>query len=317
MPQEIIQQAVDLLQSGKLIGLPTETVYGLGADARNPEAIAKIFLAKERPFTHPLIVHLASFDQVKDWAISVPPEAEKLAQAFWPGPLTLILKKRPEVSELLTGGQDTIGLRVPAHPVALAVLQEFKSGIAAPSANRFSRISPTTANAVREELGSKVDLVLEGGTCDIGIESTILDLSRAQPTILRPGMITRAEVEQIIQKPVSYSREDAPRVSGMDHVHYAPETSLVMIATHDLPKFIEQQTELPIAVITTHKPLFQREGIEWIVMSGEPHPFAHELYITLRELDKQGFKKIIIEEVPQTDAWLGICDRISRGAAKL
>ena len=191
-----IEQAADLLHRGKLVAIPTETVYGLGADASNPEAVAKIFQAKGRPADHPLIVHLAYASQMKDWAEEVPDSALRLASAFWPGPLTMILRKKASVPAVVTGGQETVALRVPDNPVALWLLRVFGGGIAAPSANRFGRISPTTAQHVAEELGDAVDCILDGGPCTVGVESTIIDLTDQQPTILRPGRITRSQLEE-------------------------------------------------------------------------------------------------------------------------
>jgi L-threonylcarbamoyladenylate synthase len=193
-----IERAVALLRRGELVAFPTETVYGLGADAANPAAVARIFAAKGRPADHPLIVHLPAAEHLARWARDIPAEAEKLAAAFWPGPLTLILKRQPQVPNAVTGGQDTVGLRVPSHPLALELLRAFEGGIAAPSANRFGRISPTTAAHVREELGERVPLVLDGGACPVGIESTILDLSRGVPVLLRPGAIGPADIARVL-----------------------------------------------------------------------------------------------------------------------
>ncbi len=316
--QTPIQQAVAFLRAGELVALPTETVYGLGAHARQPEALTKIFLAKGRPFSHPLIVHLASTAQLSDWARELPPEVDVLAKAFWPGPLTLILKKRPEVSTLLTGGQDTVGLRLPAHPVAQALLRAFGDGIAAPSANRFTHLSPTTAQAVREELGSKVACILEGGVCEVGLESTILDLSREQPVILRPGMISAEQLEQALKKPLLFSQQSAPRVPGMDPVHYAPETRLNLVATDDLEGFLNTLTaaDLPLAFLVRRQPSIQPEGVHCLMMSEEPRQYAHDLYLTLRRLDQQGFKQIAVEAAPESREWEAIRDRLAKAAGR-
>lgn len=313
-----IQEAVTLLRSGELVALPTETVYGLGADARQPEALAKIFLAKGRPFSHPLIVHLASAQQLSEWASEVPPEATRLAQAFWPGPLTLILKKRPEVSDLLTGGQDTVGLRIPAHPVAQALLQAFGGGIAAPSANRFTHLSPTTAQAVRDELGDKVACILEGGICEVGLESTILDLSREQPVILRPGMISAAQLEAVLKNPVHSSQEGAPRVPGMEPVHYAPETRLNLVERGEMEGFLNSLTseDFPLVFLVRQAPDTQTEGVQWLLMSEQPRQYAHDLYLTLRKLDQQDFKRIAVETVPEGPEWEAIRDRLNKAAGR-
>ena len=264
---EAVERAAMLLRAGKLVAIPTETVYGLGADALDGEAVAGIFAAKGRPADHPLIVHLPDAEHLPHWAASIPKEAVALARAFWPGPLTLILRRAPDVPDVVTGGQDTVGLRVPDHPVALAVLRAFDSGIAAPSANRFGRISPTTAAHVHEELGDRVAMILDGGPCAVGIESTILDLSRDRPAILRPGAISAEQIAAVIgRQPDAYvPPEDAPvagasvatrnpsavigqaeadavasgaecvpRVSGSLAAHYAPRTALELHAAEAL-----------------------------------------------------------------------------------
>jgi L-threonylcarbamoyladenylate synthase len=242
-----IARAAALLRAGELVAFPTETVYGLGADARNPEAVAKVFAAKGRPADHPLIVHLASADALDAWATDIPAYARKLARSLWPGPLTLILKKQRRVPDAVTGGQDTVGLRVPAHPLALQLLQAFagadNGGIAAPSANRFGRISPTTAQHVRDEfqlaLGDRVVMVLDGGPCDVGIESTIVDCSRGGPVLLRPGAISAGRIAAVCGRfPVSAGQPSAPneapvpRASGTLAAHYAPSTPLLLVS-HD------------------------------------------------------------------------------------
>lgn len=229
-----IDQAADLLRQGRLVAFPTETVYGLGADASNPDAVRRIFLAKGRPVDHPLIVHIPSVASLDAWALSIPQAAQQLAAHFWPGPLALILKKRPEVPLEVTGGQDTVGLRVPDHPVALRLLQAFGGGVAAPSANRFCRISPTLAIHVQEELGASVDMILDGGACQVGVESTIVDLSGSQPKLLRPGHITRDQIEAILQTKLLVSSQieqaDAMqiRAPGMMAIHYAPITPALL-----------------------------------------------------------------------------------------
>lgn len=197
-----IEKAATILHAGGLVAIPTETVYGLGADARNPEALRKIFTTKQRPIDHPLIVHIADMTQLSDWAVAISDSALLLAKAFWPGPLTLILKKAPGVLDLVTGNQETIGIRIPNHPVAIALLKTFGRGVAAPSANRFGRISPTTADAVREELGNAVDLILDGGPCAVGVESTIVDVTGEAPVVLRPGMITQQQIAAVLKRAV-------------------------------------------------------------------------------------------------------------------
>uniref|UniRef100_UPI002FDD1BFD L-threonylcarbamoyladenylate synthase n=1 Tax=Pelomicrobium sp. TaxID=2815319 RepID=UPI002FDD1BFD len=214
MLEREIAKAVDILRAGGLVAFPTETVYGLGADARNPEAVGKIFAAKGRPQHHPVIVHLAEAAQLEAWAVDIPDGARRLAERFWPGPLTLILRRGPGVPDAVTGGQDTVGLRVPAHPVAQALLQAFGGGIAAPSANRFGRLSPTTAQHVEAELDGAVDLILDGGACPVGIESTIVDCAGERPTLLRPGHIGREVLEEALGVRVEAPGPGAPRAPG-------------------------------------------------------------------------------------------------------
>ena len=318
LPDESIHRAVSILRAGGLVGLPTETVYGLAGDASNPLAVARIFAAKGRPADHPLIVHLAGPEFLSKWAREIPPLAESLAEAFWPGPLTLILKRQPWVLDLVTGGQDTIGLRVPAHPVAHAVLAAFGGGLAAPSANRFGRISPTTAAAVSEELGEAVDLVLEGGASEGGIESTIVDCTGEMPVILRPGLLTTVRIEAFLNQPVGTERKDAPRVSGSHHTHYAPLTPTRVFSREALLLALEQcgEKETPLAVmlhgavLTRHYP-----GIKMVSMPLTAAAYAHVLYRTLRQLDHRRYRAIWIEAVPEGNDWEAIRDRLRRASA--
>lgn len=309
MQKNDMTKAIHILAAGGLVAIPTETVYGLGADARNPKAVQKIFLAKQRPMDHPVIVHLADISQLSEWAIEISEDALLLAKTCWPGPLTLILKKAPHVHEWVTGGQDTVGLRIPNHPVALAVLKEYGGGIAAPSANRFGRISPTTAQAVREELGDAVDLILEGGQCDVGVESTIVDMSGKHPVILRPGMITAEQIEKILCKHLTAQKKNAPRVSGSLESHYAPLTKTQLISTVSLKSFLKNKHENVAIVAWSDLPI--NENI-FIRMSAHAYHYAHDLYQTLRELDKKKLKQIVIEEVPETDEWAAVRDRLQR-----
>ncbi len=223
-----IERAAQFLKQGRLVAFPTETVYGLGADASNLEGVRRIFALKGRPANHPLIVHLQGVDELVHWARDIPFSVERLTSRFWPGPLTLVLKRATGVIDEVTGGQDTVGLRVPSHPVAQQLLQAFGGGIAAPSANRFGRVSPTTAQHVREDLGDAVDLILDGGACEVGIESTILDLSSGAPVLLRPGRIGAAEIETVIGAQVARASAQSPRAPGMLEAHYAPQLPLLL-----------------------------------------------------------------------------------------
>lgn len=312
-----IDNAVAALRAGKLIALPTETVYGLGADARNPDALRRIFAAKERPTDHPLIVHIASVDQLSDWAREIPESARLLAEAFWPGPLTLIFKKAPDVLDLITGNQDTVGVRIPSHPVAHALLAAFGGGVAAPSANRFGRISPTTAEAVREELGFAVDVVLDGGQSEVGVESTIVDVTGDAPVILRPGMITAAQITAVLQQAVLSQQKKSPRVSGSLESHYAPRTKTMLIATEAVPALVDSlaQDDLPLVILSYTHAAISRSGVEWVSMSANSKQYAHDLYLLLRELDKKNFKRIVIEAVPQDAEWDAVRDRLQRASA--
>jgi len=326
-----IDEAVALLHGGELIGLPTETVYGVAADALNVEAVNRIFLAKGRPADHPLIVHLADAGQLPYWARDIPVQARQLAAAFWPGPLTLILKKSAMVPLAVTGGQDTVGVRVPGHPLALALLRRFGSGVVAPSANRFGRISPTLPEHVREELGDKVAMVLDGGPCEVGIESTIVDLSRDRAAILRPGAISAQAVAQIIgylpdgglqaktaveTGAARTEKRDVPRVSGSLAAHYAPATPLSLAASAELEAAVNRALAQGkrLAVLTHGDFRLPVEGILRIQAPADAEAFAHELYARLRQFDHLGVDLIIVETPPARPQWLAVLDRLGRAA---
>jgi L-threonylcarbamoyladenylate synthase len=312
-----IENAVAVLRAGGLVAFPTETVYGLGADASNPEAVRKIFTAKGRPHDHPLIVHVADAVQLANWAREIPPAANRLARTFWPGPLTLILHRAPKVSDLVTGGQDTVALRVPSHPVAQALLRAFGGGIAAPSANRFGRVSATTAEHVRREFGEAVDCVLDGGAADVGIESTIVDLSGAQPVLLRPGWITARQLQDALDMPLAAPGAESPRAPGTLAKHYAPQTPLLMMEADLLlelaASLTRQGKRVAVLARSAHQPLLP--GLVWIVAPPEAKGYAHDLYANLRQLDEAGCDTILVEALPQDAAWLAITDRLTRAAA--
>jgi L-threonylcarbamoyladenylate synthase len=314
-------RAVELLQAGELVAFPTETVYGLGADASNPAAVAKIFAAKGRPADHPLIVHLAGHDAVDHWAEQVPAVAWELMETFWPGPLTLILKKQTWVPSTVTGGQDTVGLRVPGHPVALELLRRFAAvagehaGIAAPSANRFGRISPTTAAHVQEELRERVSFILDGGPCTVGIESTIVDCSRGEPVVLRPGHISPAHLEAVFGRVLAIrTADEAPRVSGSLAAHYAPQTPMRLIAGERLLDFLNAQRHKGdrCGVITHSQPPQAGMPHVWKLLAADPVAYAHDLYATLREMDHAGVALIVVEALPDTAGWVAVADRLRR-----
>jgi L-threonylcarbamoyladenylate synthase len=312
-----IARAVAVLKAGGLVAFPTETVYGLGADASNPQAVAKVFSAKGRPADHPLIVHVADAVQLPLWARQVPPAAHTLAKAYWPGPLTLILERAARVPDAVTGGQDTVALRVPSHPVALALLRAFGGGIAAPSANRFGRVSATNAQHVRREFGSTVDCVLDGGACDIGIESTIVDLSRGTPVLLRPGHVTAEALERTLGASVGAPDASAPRAPGTLAKHYAPQTP-VMLMEADLllelaASLVRQRKRVAVLARSARQPLLQ--GLTWIGAPVEAVAYGHDLYANLRALDDAGCDALLVEEPPLASEWMAVRDRLARAAA--
>lgn len=338
---DAIAQAARLLEEGKLVAIPTETVYGLAADADNPAAVAAIFSAKGRPSNHPLIVHVARDADLSHWAIDIPPAAHQLIAAFWPGPLTLILKRALGVADVVTGGQDSIGVRCPSHPIAQALLTLFRGGqggIAAPSANRFGRVSPTTAQHVIDELGEPgvgpVSAVLDGGPCEVGIESTIIDLTRLDthgPVLLRPGQISAQQLEHILGSALATTDHAAPRVSGSLDAHYAPRTPLALIEREALAETMaalraKQRQVLGLAIdeeVVKTKALqteelrlesVDREGVSTTRMPSVPQAYAQALYAQLRALDEIGADLILVEQPPRTAAWQGINDRLQRAA---
>jgi L-threonylcarbamoyladenylate synthase len=304
---EQIAQAAAHLRRGELVAFPTETVYGLGADALNPEAVKAIFAAKGRPRDHPVIVHLATTEALNDWAAEVPFKARLLAQSFWPGPMTLVLPKRPEVPGEVTGQQPTIALRVPAHPVAQALLRAFGGAIAAPSANRFGHVSPTTAQHVASEF-PELPLILDGGPCEVGLESTIVDFSQGEAHILRPGRVSAFEISEVIGYLPEVLGRSEVRVPGTLARHYAPQTPCYLVDT--------AHPEVNEGVISRR---VQPEGAQgyWRTLPDDPVAYGRLLYAALRECDALGLKALWIEVVPEDDAWLAVRDRLSRAAQLL
>jgi L-threonylcarbamoyladenylate synthase len=307
-----IRKAAEILRAGGLVAFPTETVYGLGADASNARAVARLYATKGRPADHPVIVHFSSEEKTFSWAREVPAAARQLAERFWPGPLTLILKRSKLAKDFVTGGQDTVGLRVPSHPVAHELLTVFQNGIAAPSANRFGLVSPTTAAHVREDLGDDVDLVLEGGPSEVGIESTIIDLSSGAAALLRPGSISRTELEDVLRSKVEEKSLSSPRHSGGLERHYAPRTPARLVAKHDLDKEIEKLKQR-VAVLAFSRP---DERVDyWLRMPRKPGAYAQKLYAALRELDTAGCEQILVETPPDTADWAAVRDRLQKACA--
>lgn len=319
-----IARAVTVLRAGGLVALPTETVYGLGADARNISAVQRIFAAKQRPADHPLIVHIAAAAELTAWCVDVPASAWKLATAFWPGPLTMVLRRAAQVLDVVTGGQDTVGLRVPAHPLALELLRVFGGAIAAPSANRFGHVSPTTAAHVRAELGGDVDMILDGGACTVGIESTIVDLTATQPRILRPGGVSRAQIEAVLGVALpehATQTSAAPRVSGSLVSHYAPHTPVRWVERAQLDASVHStslhNTVGVIALATMATPnsaLRNSQRVQWRVLPADPGEYAQQLYAQLRALDELQLDLILLEVPPHTAPWEAVRDRLRRAA---
>ena len=309
-----VRRAAAILRAGGLVAFPTETVYGLGADASNAAAVARLYATKGRPERHPVIVHLADAERAFEWAREVPEAARKLAARFWPGPLTLILKRSAKAKDFVTGGQDSVGLRVPSHPVAQQLLREFGGGVAAPSANLFGDVSPTSAAHVREDLGKQVDLVLDGGPSEVGIESTILDLSGGEPVLLRPGFISKRDIEDALQSKVAEKSSASPRHSGGLERHYAPRTPALLVPPHALDAEIAKRGAA-VAVLAFSRP---DERVDyWIRMPRDPQAYAQRLYAALRELDGAGCETILIETPPETAEWTAVRDRLTRAAALL
>ena len=313
-----IDRAADALCAAALVAFPTETVYGLGADAANPVAVRAVFEAKGRPSDHPLIVHLADATHLDAWARDVPDGARALARAFWPGPLTLILPRTSLAGDAVTGGQDTVGLRVPAHPVAHALLVAFARrggrGIAAPSANRYGHVSPTTAAHVADDLGDRVALILDGGSCDVGIESTIVAFAGDRPILMRPGGIGIDALARVLGRVPETPSGGAPRASGTHASHYAPRTAAFLVDATILPIEILRLTERDevVAVLATSAPKPAGFDGPWITAPPDAEGYARELYANLRTLDAAGADAILIETPPADAAWLAVRDRLAR-----
>ncbi|HLT26230.1 MAG TPA: L-threonylcarbamoyladenylate synthase [Zeimonas sp.] len=313
-----IEEAARRLARGELVVFPTETVYGLGADAGNADAVAAVYRIKQRPPGHPLIVHVLDDAAARYWA-DWSRRAQRLAEAFWPGPLTLVLKRRPEAPAWACGVETTIGLRAPAHPVARALLRAFAElggrGIAAPSANRFGRISPTRAQHVVDDLGDDAPLILDGGPCEVGVESSILDLSRTRPVLLRPGGVTLAQLAAALGEEVLDRDVHAPRAPGTLDAHYAPATPLELVDTAEVAAHVARLREAGLRVALWSRTVPPANADVGLPMSGNARLTARELYDTLRRLDRAGCDRIVVERVPRTPEWWAVRDRLRRAAA--
>jgi len=318
-----IESAAAALREGKLVAFPTETVYGLGADAENVTAVGRIFAVKQRPADHPLIVHIASAGELPRWAAHVPDAAWKLAEAYWPGPLTLLLPKAARVPDQTTGGLGNVGLRVPAHPMALELLRSFAGGIAAPSANRFGRVSPTCAQHVREDLGDEVDVLLDGGSCDVGVESTIVDLTRKEPLLLRPGGVTADAIEALLGVKLSRTAPTDARAPGMLASHYAPLARVELVASVELAaraRALELGGARVVVLVSSaddRVALSQLTGVGLLDLGASDHAAAQRLYGALRQADVQGADVVLASPPAARDA-RGIAealtDRLTKAA---
>jgi L-threonylcarbamoyladenylate synthase len=317
-----VRAAAESLAAGELLAFPTETVYGLGARADDDAAVQRIYSAKGRPASHPLIVHAAALEQAQHFASHWPAAAQALAQAFWPGPLTLIVRREAGLAQMAAGGQHSVGLRVPAHPVARALLREALQlgvpGVAAPSANRFGRVSATTAAHVAQEFGPELK-VLDGGECPGGIESAIVDCTTAKPALLRPGLLQRAQLEAVLGMPLRERDAQSPRSSGSLKSHYAPAARVRLMSTQQLRDALDvlgpQASSLRLAVYSRTR-LRAGRGIEHRLMPDNPAAAAHELFAALREFDARGVRLIWVEELPDSAEWEGVRDRLTRAAAE-
>jgi L-threonylcarbamoyladenylate synthase len=317
-----IEAAVQALRDGELVSFPTETVYGLGANAQNPAAVRKIFEVKGRPANHPVIVHLDSPRYLHRWVREVPELANRLAEAYWPGPLTMVMPRAPHVHEVITGGQDTIAIRVPQHPMAQQLLTAFGGGIAAPSANRYGRLSPTRPEHVREELGEAVRVILDGGECQLGLESTIVSFEGEgegegeRVRLLRPGSVTAQQIRAVIGELALGPAVDSPRVPGASATHYAPTTPMTIVPAGEVDAQADAASAggKRIAVLAQRLPLRSHKYVTWINAGRRPEAYARDLYTNLRTLDKAGCQRILVQAVPEGEHWEAIRDRLLRAA---
>lgn len=320
--KEDVLIAADLLRASELVAVPTETVYGLAADAKNPEAVQKIFVAKGRPLNHPLIVHISSFEKINYWVQEVSPLAKVIAERFWPGPITLLFKKAEHISPVVTGGLDTIAIRIPKNTVLLELLDILDTGLAAPSANPHKRISPTTAEHVLDGLSGKIAAVLDAGPCGVGVESTILDLTCKTPTILRQGPITQAMLEDVLQVPVKIAQDHSSRVAGNMKEHYQPHTKALLMTFKEIQEYILSPKNRDQMFAVMHYSEFENvvknesTNTAFQKMPFDKKDYARIMYKTLHDLDAMQVDQILIEEPPKKDHWGDVWDRLSKATAK-
>lgn len=311
-----VKLAAERLRAGGVVAFPTETVYGLGADAMNVAAVQRVFAIKGRPADHPLIVHVHDAGEIDRWAREIPAEARTLAARCWPGPLTLILKRQPRVPDVVTGGQDSVGLRVPAHPLARELLAAFGGGLAAPSANRYGRVSATRAAHIESELGEAVDLILDGGDCPVGIESTIVSFVNGRAEILRLGSLAPSTIEQILGHavPVIAGEHASVRVSGRHAAHYAPATPAELVPAEALWPAVRHELDAGrrVAVLHTSVAPEAARAATLIRLPADAAGYGQALYTSLRLADDARVDRLLIEAPPATDAWLAIRDRLAR-----
>jgi L-threonylcarbamoyladenylate synthase len=318
--EQAIEQAARRLIDGEAVAFPTETVYGLGADAASAQGVASIYRIKGRPADHPLIVHVLDTEQAAWWG-ELGDQGRRLADAFWPGPLTLIVRRREGAPAYACGPESTVGLRSPSHPIARRLLEVFTNlgghGVAAPSANRFGRVSPTRANHVAEDLGDEVSLILDGGPCEVGVESTIVDLSRGTPVLLRPGGIDEVQIERVLGQAPGAPDAHAPRASGTLAAHYAPQTPLELVDSDRLTARINQllANRTSVAVWSRLRPRRTDADVHWEPAASSAQEYARELYAMLRRLDALGVGRLLIERVPDSGQWDAVRDRLARAAA--
>ena len=308
-----IDEAVDLLKNGELVALPTETVYGLAADAQNEIAIQKIFGAKGRPQDHPLILHIDSYKKLDYWTQNVSTYAQKLAEHFWPGPLSIVLNKNNNVSDIITGGLNSVAIRVPKHPVILEVIDKLGNGIVAPSANAHQKTSPTKPIHVLKTLNGKIPAILDGGMSSVGIESTIIDMTKDVPTILRYGTITKEMIEEVLQSKINYHINQNERISGNMKNHYQPEKPLFLLSTNKIESLSSEEGD---GAIMHYSNISKKDRFVYYQMSQNKEQYAKHLYNALHEIDNMGVDKIFVEKPPELLEWRDVNDRLLKASLK-